>query len=152
MKKKMKWNWGSGIAMVYTVFALSIIALVVHSFRQKIDLVAPDYYSKELAYQQQIDKMQRARELEKAIVWTVSLNQIELNVPESFEPSRVSGNITLFKPSNDKSDKVFDIKIGENHSQIISTEGLESGMYKLKIDWKSGDSTYYQEGVIMINA
>lgn len=150
MKTKLKWSWGTGIAIVYSVFALTIIGLVVHSFKQKIDLVTPDYYAKELAYQQQIDKTKRARDLEKAIDWKVNANSIEINLPESFDPSSVSGNITLFKPSDDKSDREFSIEIDSSRKQIISTEGLSEGMYKLKIDWKSGESTYYQEGVIMI--
>ncbi len=150
MKTKLKWSWGTGIAIVYSVFALTIIGFVVHSFKQKIDLVTPDYYAKELAYQQQIDKIARARGLEKAIEWKVQNQTIEIMLPEHFIPSRVSGNITLFKPSDNSADRIFPIAIDTSRKQTISTEGLTAGMYKLKIDWQSGDTTYFQEGVIMI--
>lgn len=152
MSIKLKWNWGSGIALLYTVFALSIISLVVYSFRQKIDLVTPDYYAKELAYQGQIDKMARAKALPEAMAWEVQKGAIQITLPEAFSPERVKGTVTLFKPSDKLSDKEFDLDISESGNQILSTQGFSPGMYKLKIDWQSGDSTFYQEGVIMINA
>ena len=152
MSIKLKWNWGSGIALLYTVFALSIISLVVYSFRQKIDLVTPDYYAKELAYQGQIDKMARAKALPEAMAWEVQKGAIQITLPAAFSPERVKGTVTLFKPSDKLSDKEFELEISESGSQIISTQGFSPGMYKLKIDWQSGDSTFYQEGVIMINA
>jgi hypothetical protein len=56
MKIGFNWNWGTGIALVYTVFALSMIALVVSSFSKKLDLDSKDYYAQELVFQNQIDK------------------------------------------------------------------------------------------------
>lgn len=152
MSIKLKWNWGSGIALLYTVFAVFIISLVVFSFRQKIDLVTPDYYAKELAYQVQIDKMARARALPVAMTWEVQNGAIQITLPATFSPERVKGTVTLFKPSDKLSDKEFELEISESSSQVISTQGFSPGMYKLKIDWESGDSTFYQEGVIMISA
>lgn len=150
MKLSLKWNWGTGIALVYTLFALSIIALVVNSFSKKIDLVTPDYYAKELKYQQQINKMNAAKNLPLAATWVVSNKAIELIFPADFDANQLSGDITLFKPSNNMSDKRFSIKTAENGIQSIPIEGLEKGMYKMKIDWKHGNQAYYQEAVVVL--
>lgn len=146
----LKWNWGTGIALVYTAFALSIIGLVVFSFSKKIDLVTTDYYSKELKYQEQIDKINAAKNLPQAVTWNVTSEAIELTFPASFDASQLSGEIVLFKPSNNKSDKSFAVKTSSNCLQSIPTKGLEKGMYKMKIDWKHGSQGYYQEAVVVV--
>jgi len=150
MKLSLKWNWGTGIALVYSVFALSIIGLVVNSFSKKIDLVAPDYYAKELRYQQQIDKINAANNLPQAATWNVTSDAIMVAFPASFDASQLSGEIFLFKPSNDKSDKSFAVKTASNCVQSIPIQGLEKGMYKMKIDWKHSGQAYFQEAVVVL--
>lgn len=150
MKLSLKWNWGTGIALVYSAFAISIILLVINSFSKKIDLVTPDYYAKELKYQQQIDKINAARNLPEAATWNVNSMSIDITFPAEFDASQLSGEITLFKPSNDLSDKTFKIVTNAENIQSIPTSGFEKGMYKMKVDWKHGSKAYYQEAVIVI--
>lgn len=150
MKRFLTWNWGTGIALVYTAFAVSIVLLVVNSFSKKIDLVAPDYYAKELVYQDQINKMNNARSLKEAIAWNVYGNKLELVFPQEFASMEVKGQATLFKPSDVNADKSYDLSQDGSGKQVISTEGLQSGMYKLKLDWAVDNESYYQEGVIVI--
>jgi hypothetical protein len=151
MNLNPKWNWGSGIALLYITFAGSIIGMVVYSFRQKIDLVTPEYYAEELAYQSQIDKMNRARELEKAIDWKVAAGQIELYFPSTMKTENIAGTITLFKPSDNTADKQFQINSDSAGVQLIDVSSLPAGKYKLKLDWSNLDQTYYQEGVVVLN-
>ena len=150
MKRFLTWNWGTGIALVYTAFAVSIVLLVVNSFSKKIDLVAPDYYAKELVYQDQINKMNNARSLKEAIAWNVYGNKLELVFPQEFASMEVKGQATLFKPSDVNADKSYDLSQDGSGKQVISTTGLQSGMYKLKLDWAVDNESYYQEGVIVI--
>jgi hypothetical protein len=150
MKISLNWNWGTGIALVYSVFALSIILLVVYSFSKKIDLVTPDYYAKELKYQQQIDKINAAKNLPEAASWNVTPASIDVSFPAEFDATQISGEVTLFKPSNDLSDKTFKIIVNSKNIQSIPTSGLEKGMYKMKVDWKHGSNAYYQEAVIVL--
>lgn len=151
MKFQPKWNWGSGIALLYTAFAVAIVAMVVYSFKQKIDLVTPEYYAEELVYQQQIDKLNRARELEKAIDWNLSGNRLELIFPPSMDKKEIAGKVTLFKPSDKDADSEYDILSDSLGKQSIDVSSLPGGKYKLKIDWSNRDQTYYQEGVIVLN-
>ena len=151
MKFQPKWNWGSGIALLYITFAGAIIGMVVYSFRQKIDLVTPEYYAEELAYQSQIDKMNRVRELEKAIDWKVMAEGIRFMFPETMKAGEIAGTITLFKPSDNTADKQFEIQVDSTGSQWIDVSKLAGGKYKLKLDWSNQGQTYYQEGVVVLN-
>ena len=49
-------NWGYKIMIVYLVFVAGIAVMVYNSAMQNIDLVTPDYYAKELKYQEKIDE------------------------------------------------------------------------------------------------
>ena len=150
MKSNFKWNWGTGIALVYSLFALSIIALVVSSFRKKLDLDSKDYYVQELVFQNQIDKSNRARALASPLKWEVTKGKIIITYPQQFVGSELSGNVFLFKPSDNNADVNFQIKTDEQLKQEISTSTLSKGMYKIRIDWAVNGLTFFNDGVIEI--
>ena len=150
MKTKFKWNWGTGIALVYSLFALSMIALVVSSFAKKLDLDSKDYYAQELVFQNQIDKSNRARSLSIPLKWVVERETIRINYPQIFAGILITGKIYLFKPSDNNADVNFQIKADENLQQEISTSALPTGMYKIRIDWAAKGLTYFNDGVIEI--
>ncbi len=151
MKIGFKWNWGTGIALVYTVFALSMIALVVSSFGKKLDLDSKDYYAQELVFQNQIDKSNRARALASSVKWEVKKEKIIISYPQQFIGSELRGDVILFKPSDNNADVNFQIKTDEQLKQEISTSTLSKGMYKIRIDWAIGKETYFNEGAIDIH-
>jgi hypothetical protein len=151
MKSNFKWNWGTGIALVYTIFALSMIALVASSFSKKLDLDSKDYYAQELVFQNQIDKSNRARALASSVKWEVTKGKIIITYPQQFVGRELSGNVFLFKPSDNNSDVNFQIKTDEQLKQEISTSTLSKGMYKIRIDWAVGKETYFNEGAIVIH-
>ena len=151
MKIGFNWNWGSGIALVYTVFALSMIALVVSSFCKKLDLDSKDYYAQELVFQNQIDKSNRARALASSVKWVVAKGNIIISYPKQFIGSELSGNVNLFKPSDNNADVNFQIQTDEQLKQEISTSTLSKGMYKIRIDWAVGKETYFNEGAVVIH-
>lgn len=151
MKTKKIWSWGTGIALAYTLFALGIIGLVINSFGKKLDLDTKDYYAKELVFQQQIDKSNRAKALSEPLKWQVSTGKLAITYPSLFKGKAIDGTITLFKPSNNTSDISFPVKADAELKQEIATSSLGKGMYKLRIDWSADGQTYYNEGVVVLN-
>ena len=61
--RTLKFNWGYGIMVLYISFALAILFLVYKCTQHPVDLVSPDYYDKEIKFQQQYDKEQNATAL-----------------------------------------------------------------------------------------
>ncbi len=150
MKNSKIWTWGTGIAIVYAVFALAIIGMVVNSFGKKLDLDSKDYYAKELVFQEQIDKSNRSKALAEPLSWKVETGKLLINYPASFTGKKISGTITLFKPSNNNSDENFPIQVNTEMKQEIPTVTLGKGMYKIRIDWSADAQTYYNEGVVVL--
>jgi hypothetical protein len=151
MKKSKIWTWGTGIAIVYSLFALGIIGMVVNSFGKKLDLDSKDYYAKELVFQEQIDKSNRSKALAEPLSWKVETGKLLINYPASFTGKKLGGTITLFKPSNNNSDVNFPVQANAEMKQEIPTGTLGKGMYKLRIDWSADAQTYYNEGVVVLN-
>ena len=44
----MKWNWGTKLILVFSLFVAGMITLVVMSMKQKVQLVAKDYYKEQI--------------------------------------------------------------------------------------------------------
>ena len=56
----MKFNWGTGIALAYGIFALSMVGVVFASRKHDPGLVQKNYYDLDLNYQARMDKKQNA--------------------------------------------------------------------------------------------
>ena len=67
-------SWGYKILSVYIIFVVGIMVMVFKSSMQNTDLVTPDYYEKELKYQQTIDESARTGKLSAKVEVTTTSN------------------------------------------------------------------------------
>jgi hypothetical protein len=146
----MKINWGVGITMLYLGFVAMILLLVGMSFNQKIDLATDHYYAEEVHFQDKINKTNRAKALADPLTWEVSEQGLKIHYPEHISKNPPTGKVKLYCPSNDKNDRSFNIS-SHNGEQFIPATDIPAGRYRLQIDWKYGDQTYWNEDVILIS-
>ncbi|MFI5136039.1 MAG: FixH family protein, partial [Chitinophagales bacterium] len=118
-----------------------------------IDLVATDYYNKEIAFQSQIDKERNASQLSSPLEvnYDHGHNAVSIQFPNDFNSKTISGNIHFFRP--DDASKDFDVKIGADVSshQEISTVKMKKGLWRAKIDWSCDGKNFYEEKDFLIN-
>ncbi|OJV12419.1 MAG: hypothetical protein BGO21_06650 [Dyadobacter sp. 50-39] len=145
----MKLNWKALIAAVYVSFVSMILLLVGMSAGQKIDLVTDHYYEEELKFQGKIDKAQRAAELPEPLSWQITESGLLVHYPAGFRDGDISGEIRLYCPSDDRNDRQFAIR-SNNNGQTVALSQIPAGRYKIQVDWKNGDKTYWNEGVVVI--
>jgi hypothetical protein len=145
-------SWPLGIAIIYITFVLLLVAFVIYSGFQQVDLVTEDYYDKELKYQQQINRINRAQSLSEPVNWTYNNkdNYLLLKFPAEIDPHKVKGDILFFRPSDAKQDKLSALNLSSENTQIIHTRNLASGFWKIKIFWKEDKIEYYNEGNFVI--
>lgn len=145
-----KSRWGIGVFVLYGGFVLFILGLVAFASYQRFDLVEPDYYQKGLEYEKQIDKLNRTSGLadQPTIVYRRTDASIVISFPARFVAESVTGTATLYRPSNSSWDQVIPIHLNADRTQIIPAEKLAVGRWRIKIDWKAGDSSYFTEDVI----
>jgi hypothetical protein len=145
---KLKFNWGTKIAIVYTAFVVFIGGMVYMSFGEKFDLVTEDYYAQEIAYQDKIDSRERLNALEKKIQISIEDQKLNITFPHD-KNSKINGKVNCFRPSDETKD--FTIKMEEYQGTLgIPLNKFSSGKYTIKLDWKANDKSYFTERVIII--
>lgn len=146
----MKFNWGTGIAVFYSLFVIALIAQVIKSTQYDNSLVSDHYYADDLAYQEHYNKLVNSQNLSQDLL----INQndaktaVELLFPK--EVGAVRGQILFFCPSDSRQDFRVPVQANTDHRQVVSTQGLKTGLWKIKVDWNAGEKAFYKEKVVVL--
>ena len=146
----MKFNWGTGIAIFYSLFVIALVSLVWQTRQYDHSLVSDRYYADDLKYQEHYDKLTNSRDLpiDLSVQYLVQMQEVKLNFPEGM--GSYGGKIHFFCPSDSKQDFYVPIKVGEGIDQRISTKGLKGGLWKVKVDWTASGKAFFKEEIINI--
>ncbi len=146
----MKLNWGTGIAIFYSIFVVVLVAVVIKTTTFDNSLVSDDYYADDLNYQQQYNKLANSRDLAEDLHINLQSAKelVELVFPARL--GKAAGEIVFFCPSDSKSDFTVAIQPGEDNRQTVPITGLKPGLWRVKVDWQAGGKAYYKEVVITI--
>ena len=100
-------NWGWRIVVLYSAFVLMTLFMVVFFMRQKVDLVAKDYYRQEIEYQEQIDKISNTNSLKEPldVLYSSKNRTISVQFPSEHAAQGIEGKIHLYRPANADEDK-----------------------------------------------
>jgi len=151
ISSKKKFSWGKGIIALYGFFMLGVALMVYISVTRQIDLVTPNYYEKEIKYQQQIDKINNTVKLEhKLITEMIPGNFVIIFPDDTIEERPLTGEITFYRPSDAKKDFKIPLAPGIDLKQFINTDKLEKGLWKVSIDWNKNGVDYFSEEKIVI--
>lgn len=140
----MKINWGAKIALLYGGFVALIVVLVAGSMRQDFDLVAPDYYSQEIKYQQVIDAGKNQASLSAPVSVHANETTVTVDFPVEFANKTLTGNIQFYSPVNAAWDKSVKLDVTGNSITIPRNE-LHATAYTIKMNWEADGKKYYQE-------
>lgn len=142
-------NFGVKITILYLGFVGLILTLVFMSYGHKVELVSKDYYAQELKYQDKIDAMNNANSLNTSIDHRVEGKNITLTINPELVTNDFSGTVNFFRPSDSSLDVNMAMNFN-NNTQVIPTDKLKHGSYKMQLTWKSGGKNYFKEEVIFI--
>jgi nitrogen fixation protein FixH len=140
----MKWNFGTGIAAVYSIFALSMLTAAIRSTHYDVGLVKKDYYADDLNYQQHFNKLQNEKgSVERLKMERDTEGSLILQFPKTQTPP--NGSITFFRPSKVGIDQTFDLKTNADNTMVIPTKTMIRGAWKIQIDWIANGTAFYRE-------
>ena len=145
-----KISWGTGIAIGIIIFVVISITMTVIFMTQDVNLVSDNYYEKSLGYQEEIDKQSRTKSLDEEVKINFNGEVINILFPSAYLDKDLSGEIYFYRPSNPGLDFKLPLHIGEDGSQIIPTQRLEKGFWRLKLNWTMDGNGYYSERAITI--
>lgn len=133
----MKWNWGTGIAVVMALFVAFILYFVITMSTHKDfehDLVTEEYYAKEMVYQQEIDAETNSSNPDFKITSKKVPAGWEITFPTMHEPSKIKGTVFLYRPSNKQLDKTFPLELS-SHNLLIPDNSLLDGRWNITITY-----------------
>jgi nitrogen fixation protein FixH len=145
----MRFNWGTGVAAVYTGFALATIGFVVFAMEQPVELVSSDYYQASLRHDDRMAAVRNVLALGDRFSCRLDETRRTLQVAlPSDAPGLVQGEITFYRPSDSAADRTFTLRPDADGHQTVDLSGLETGRWRLQIDWRVGGTPYYHERVL----
>lgn len=138
-------SWGWKITLLYGGFVTMMVTLVILSSQQDIPLVRDDYYEHDLKYNEHLIRMANSQKLTKnvGVNYDESNEKITLQFPE--EMTSLSGDILVFRPSQEGIDFTLPIEQLTNNTLTFGTSEMLKGKWKLKINWENESKTYYKE-------
>ncbi len=137
-------NWGHGLTISFILFAGIMAWMVVGSFKQNVDLVTDEYYKAELEYQDRMDEIQNTTEDAQ-----ITVSQTSEKIALKFPAVPDEGEIHLYRPSDSRHDRHFNVPDGKTAAEI-ELQGLLKGYYILKMTWTVDGKRYYQEKGVFI--
>lgn len=116
----MKINWGTGLVIgmvLFMSFILYFVIQIMTNDKHDFELVTEDYYSREMVYQDELDAESNSSALKKNIVGKRTEKGWLLSFPEDMEASKITGTVSMYRPSNKKLD--FDMAIQLDGNQFL---------------------------------
>ena len=127
------------------------VVVIIFAFSQKVDLVTPNYYEKELQYQDEIDAQQKTLQLSENVSVEYKSQIVVIQFPQKFYGEELDGNILLYRPADSSKDLKIEVKTDSTGKQLIQADRLAKGFWKVKINWSLENITYSDEKSIFIN-
>ena len=147
---KIPFNWGTGIALTYTTFALATSAFVAFAMERRVDLVSADYYAQSL----QVDRRMEAERNAGALGAALSIEQLEARTVRLIVPEQAArgaaGRIHLYRASSARDDRQFELSLDAAGRQDVSVQDLAAGQWLLQVEWSAMGRPYYVERRIIL--
>lgn len=146
----MKINWGTGIVIAFVLFMSFILFFVIRvqsNSKYDNELVTEEYYKKEATVQNEIEKQQNALELVDKITFNKTDEGILISFPKDFNPKNIKGNVSLYRPSDQKLDFEMPISISSPYL-LIPKNSLVGGLWDITIDWSYNSKEYMNKETI----
>ncbi|MFQ5445655.1 MAG: FixH family protein [Saprospiraceae bacterium] len=145
----MKLSWGSGIAIFYTLFVVSMVVMVLYSKTLDNSLVVNNYYEHDLKYQDHLDKLTNA----KALVTDLVIRQrsggeaVQFLFPKNF--TKVEGRVQFYRADDRAKDFFVKIAPDATGQMEIPTQNLTPGRWTLKVNWSGDGKAFYKEKTLV---
>ncbi|MBU0985393.1 MAG: FixH family protein [candidate division Zixibacteria bacterium] len=151
-KEAGKSQWGLAVYALYGGFVVFVLAMVVFASFNDIQLVTPDYYQQELAYQERIDRSRLTieRQAIPGVVYESENNRITVSFADTWPPDQYEGTLALFRPSDAALDITLPVRPDSVLHQSVGAAGLARGLWRVQITWNVGELAFYSEQTVYL--
>ena len=144
--KGISLNWGTGIVISFVLFMSFILYFVIKvqsSSKYNNELVVEEYYKKDAHFETEMMQIQNAHDLAQQPQILVNAQGISVVFPKQFDPAKMKGIVSLYRPSNKKLD--FEIPISTSSSTLlIPKKSWVGGLWDITLSWTYDDKSYIE--------
>ncbi len=146
----MKFHFGHGVAVVLSLFALMLAYFMVRAIANTQEMVTENYYEKELLFQQDIDKLERAVAHGEVVLMEVKDQELRITFPELLRGKEITGTLQMMRPSDARADQLVAIKADSKGSFAIPISDWMRGLYRARLDWRVDGEDHLSEQQVIV--
>ncbi len=141
--------WPLAIIVFFAVAITGVVTFVTFTLRNRVEMVQPNYYARELTMQGEIETIERTlRSPVQARLQVDSAAQRLLLQWEGPERSPMQGTLEFYRPSESALDFTLPFTLAPGQRFELSTATIRSGFWKIGVRWKiDGEEFYRQENL-----
>lgn len=149
----MRFTWGHAAIAIPVTIVVVFTSVLIRSMAddKNTELVTEDYYAKEMQFQDQINRTKNALELNTQIDWVKADNNWELKLTGDFDPTKATGEIHVYRPSDSKLDLDIPLELNNTGRQMISGKNFKKGKYQIQVNWMVEGAECYLEKHVFIH-
>ena len=140
----MRINWGTSIVIAFVLFMSFILYFVIKvqsNSKYDNELVVDEYYKKDAKFGAEMVRVQNAADLSEKPAITASNGQVTIVFPKIYNADKITGKVSLYRPSNKKLD--FEIPLSlTNSTLLIPKKSLVGGRWDITIEWQYEGKLY----------
>ena len=144
--------WPYAIVATFVLFAVYIGSMVQQALRTNVELVSPDYYKQELAFQQRMETVARTAALPSPVLLRhdAAAQRLTLQLPATLAGQTVQGQIHFFRPADQKLDFALPLLPAADLAQRINTSKMRPGYWRVRVDFTAGSQAYFVDQELTI--
>lgn len=149
----MKFNWGTGIVIAFTLFITFILYFVFKvqsDSKYTNDLVVEDYYVHDMGFSDEMKRVQNAHDLKVKPEIKLIASGVKVTFPEYYNEKEITGTVVLYRASNKKLDFTSAIQLN-NSAMEISNQKLIKGSWKVNMEWQYEGKKYLSKQDLYVN-
>lgn len=147
----MKWNWGTGIAMVILLGVIGIGFLVYRTTQTEFEMVTKDYYEREVLFNEEAQAIQNFN----ASGQTIGISKLREYIVMEFPPEWVgkikSGELYFYCPSATAHDYMQPLAVDDRGLLLVPINKIAAVDYVLKAHWTMDGKPFAFEQPFVLN-
>lgn len=143
--------WPYGIIATFVVFIGALASYVTLACSHHVELVATDYYQREIEYESQMERIRRTQSLGDKVTVQYQEDTLVLSLPKPNDASDLSGKIQFYCPANASLDQHLALDLDTQGNQRFSNLQLAPGLWRMKVTWKALEEEYHLEQPLFVS-
>jgi len=137
----------------FIVFGIFLVSFIVWAVRQRVDLVADNYYEHEVRYQQRLDRLNNSQALaaQTVVTFNSASHSIVITLPAA-ESLGAAGRIHLYRPSDARLDQDIPLLLNSRGVQQLDARQLQDGLWKVRLEWSANGRDFYVDQPVVVTS